>query len=63
MATIQRSIAEIDAVLNQAAKAVDTGRSKYPGMSYEQGIDDMYRWLTDRNQEPLFDGDDDDAEN
>jgi len=37
-------IQEIEEVLNWASEAVDTG-SKYPGMTYEEGVEAMFRWL------------------
>ena len=45
MDQIVRSEAEISDVLNAAVEGIDGG-SKYPGMSYEQGIQDMYLWVT-----------------
>ncbi len=44
MPTIVRTEAEIDQVMNFVAEGEDKG-SHYPGMSYEQGIRDMYEWL------------------
>lgn len=46
-ATIVRSVREIDDVLNKA----DEFESKYPGMTYEQGIHAMYRWLVGEDDE------------
>ena len=43
---IQRTEAEIDQVLMEAEEGLSTG-SKFPGMSYEEGILAMYKWLTD----------------
>lgn len=36
---------EIDEVMNWASEGVDAG-SKYPGMSYEEGIRDAIDWIT-----------------
>lgn len=37
---------EIDDVLNTCAEALDSG-SKFPGMSYEEGVEAAIRWLLD----------------
>lgn len=42
---IVRSQAEIDDQLNMAAECLETGRSKYPGMKFEEGVMAMYDWL------------------
>jgi len=44
---IQRTEAEIDQVLMEAEEGRSPSGSKFPGMSYEEGILAMYRWLTD----------------
>ena len=44
MATIVRTKKEIDRVLNWADEGIDGG-TRYAGMSYEQGLQDMYGWL------------------
>jgi len=44
MNTIVRTQDEIDKQLNLAVEGIDEG-SKYPGMSYEEGIQNMYDWL------------------
>lgn len=41
---IVRTDKEIDEVLNKASESMEHG-SKYPGMSYEDGIKNMYEWL------------------
>lgn len=45
MYTITRTQDEIDKQLNLANEGIDEG-TKYPGMSYEEGIQAMYDWLT-----------------
>lgn len=51
--SIVRSEAEIDEVLNKASEAFDEG-SKYPGMSYEDGIRAFAEWLFgDTNDNPF----------
>lgn len=44
MYDIKRVEAEIDEVLNACEDAEING-SRFPGMSYEQGIIDFFRWL------------------
>lgn len=57
---IVRTPSEIDTVLNAVMKQVDKGGSKFFGMTYEQGIDDMWRWLTDPEAcWPIYEDDDD----
>lgn len=46
---------EIDDLLQQCAEAIDAGRSKYFGMSYEQGIEAAIQWLTEGGEHPLED--------
>lgn len=46
---------EIDDVLNQCAEAADNGVSKYPGMSYEQGIEAAICWLQGDGSNPMKD--------
>lgn len=36
---------EIDDVLNQCSESADSGRSKFPGMSYEQGVEAAILWM------------------
>lgn len=43
---LDRSEEEIDEQLNRAAEAADAGQSKWPGMTYEQGVDNALRWVT-----------------
>lgn len=46
---------QIDDVLNECSKAADSGLSKYPGMSYEQGVEAAIRWLQGDGSNPLED--------
>lgn len=47
---------DIDEVLNQCSDAADSGRSKFPGMSYEQGVEAAIRWLIgDDDSNPMDD--------
>lgn len=43
---------QIDEQLNLAAEAVDEGQSKWPGMTYEQGVDNAIRWMTGESDQP-----------
>lgn len=42
---IVRTQEEVDQVLNWASEGIDGG-SKYPGMSYEEGVRAAVDWLT-----------------
>lgn len=42
---IKRSDAEIFAVLSKANTQEEIGRSRWPGMIYEQGIKDALSWV------------------
>ena len=43
---------EIDDVLNQCMEA---GSSRWPGMTYEQGVAAALRWMIDGGQRPMED--------
>lgn len=47
MYNLQKTQEEIDDLVNQCAESEETGRNKYPGMSYEQGIKAAIDWLLD----------------
>ena len=47
---ITRTQTEIDKQLNLVMEGIDEG-SKYPGMSYEDGILAMYDWLTGQSDD------------
>ena len=42
---IKRDEKEVDDLLNEVANAVDFGKAKWPGKSYEQGVEAGIRWL------------------
>ena len=46
---------EIDDVLNQCMEAENAGSSRWPGMSYEQGVAAALRWMIDGGQHPMED--------
>ena len=53
---IEREDKEIDELLNACANSEAEGRSKFPGMTYEQGIQAAIRWMTDKEEiNPLED--------
>ncbi len=48
-----RSQEEVDRVLNWAADAADKGVNHFPGMTYEQGVENGIRWVIgDNNDAP-----------
>lgn len=54
--TIVRKQAEIDELLDDCAEAEADGKTKFSGMTYEQGITEAIRWLTEKDAEhPLAD--------
>lgn len=56
MYRIQRTDAEIDALLNEALDRVNDGDSKFSGMSYEAGIVAAIDWLNgDIEDHPMAD--------
>ncbi|MDE5879924.1 MAG: hypothetical protein K2G99_07925 [Desulfovibrio sp.] len=46
--SIVRTEQEVNRVANWAYQGIDEG-TRYPGMSYEQGLVDMLGWLTGDN--------------
>lgn len=51
---IARSEQEIWDLLNQCSESENEGSSKYPGMSYEQGVKVAIEWITgDIEDHPL----------
>jgi hypothetical protein len=46
MYTIQRDDNEIDNLLNDCAESETAGTSKFPGMTYEQGLRAGIDWIT-----------------
>lgn len=58
MNTRARTDKEIEDLLEQCFEAEISGQSKYPGMSYEQGIKATLNWLLDTgydSEHPLDD--------
>ncbi len=48
---IMRSDEEINELLDVCSDSESTGHSKYPGMTFEQGIRAGIEWLTDSDAE------------
>ena len=46
---------EIDELWQMAEDQISEGGSKYPGMTYEEGIDAVLRWIFDDGDHPLKD--------
>lgn len=53
MYQIVRSDDEIHAQMDRAFDGLDRG-SKYPGLSFEEGVQQMFDWLTGQSSEPPF---------
>jgi hypothetical protein len=55
-ATVQRSESEIDDVRNEVVDLIDEGSSKFPGMSYEEGVENALSWVFgERDESPMVD--------
>jgi hypothetical protein len=48
----KRTQKEIDDVLNWCDDTVETGRSHFPGMTYEEGVQAAIDWLQGRGERP-----------
>lgn len=46
---------EINNLLNACVESENEGESKYPGMTYEQGIKDAIMWMQGEAENPLAD--------
>lgn len=46
---------EIDDVLNQCADQINECGSKWPGMTYEQGVKATLEWLFEEQPNPIED--------
>ena len=53
---VVRTQEEIDEQLNLAMEQSEQGKSKFPGMSYEEGVSEALQWVTGRQeQRPMVD--------
>ena len=56
MKKIKRTDKEIDNVLNNASEENSKGSTKWPGGTYEQGVENALMWvLGDRDSNPMED--------
>lgn len=46
---------EIDDVLNQCIESEENGESRWPGMTYEQGVKAALEWMQGYGENPLVD--------
>lgn len=44
---------QINEALNQCAEQADRGRSQWPGMTYEQGVEAALRWMQGDGPHPM----------
>jgi hypothetical protein len=52
---IVRTEEEIEKILDICSDAKQEGSTRYPGMDYEDGVAAAIRWLTDKDEEDIFD--------
>lgn len=51
---ITRTQDQIDDILNECSELIDEGTSKFPGMTYEQGVEAAIRWMSgDEDTSPM----------
>jgi hypothetical protein len=54
MYEVKRSDEEIDELINKCHEQANKGRSKYPGMSFEEGVREALDWVFgDQEENPL----------
>ena len=53
--TVAKTPDEIDEVLNECVEAEGKGHSRYPGMTYEEGVRAGIEWALGLADEPPFD--------
>lgn len=46
---------EINSILNECIESEQTGSSKFPGLTYEQGIKAAIMWMLGEDENPLVD--------
>lgn len=52
---MEPTLNEIDDVLNQCSEQEDQGGSRWPGMTYEQGVAAAIRWMRFDGPNPMSD--------
>lgn len=55
--TVQQYNDDIDTQMNRGSAIEESGTSKYPGMTYEQGVKDALEWVIWGGEKPLPDDD------
>lgn len=55
MYSVERETAEIDDTLNACMESEEVGLSKFPGMTYEQGVKAGIDWVTGQSDENPLD--------
>lgn len=51
---IEPTQSDIDTVLDKCSESQDIGESRYPGMTYEEGLRDAIEWMQgDADDHPL----------
>ena len=55
MYQVTRSDDEINDLRNAVGDRIDEGGSRFSGMSYEQGIDEVLRWLFGESDDHPYD--------
>jgi hypothetical protein len=54
MSSKRKTVEEMDAVVNEVSEQIHAGGSKFPGMSYEEGVEAALRWvLWDDSPNPM----------
>lgn len=56
MYRVERTDQEVDDVLDKATKQGEAGCTRWPGMSYEQGVEAAIRWLIGHDEDNPLDG-------
>ena len=46
---------EMDAVINDCVESEENGESRWPGMTYEQGVKAALEWVQGYGEHPLTD--------
>jgi len=46
---------QIDEVINQCVESEETGESRWPGMTYEQGVRAALEWIQGYGENPMED--------
>ncbi|HEY5785231.1 MAG TPA: hypothetical protein VIT65_10680 [Microlunatus sp.] len=55
--SLARTSTEIDDQSAKAGDSISEGMSRWPGMTYEEGVDAALRWVTGDSDDAPMDGD------